>query len=806
MVLITEHEPSPLPQQTAYRGLTSAQAAEQAARGLINRYTPRVGRSYWTIVRDNVLNIFNLILFVLLAIVFLSQEYLTVLFAGFSVVGNALIGTAQEINAKQKLHRLSRLAARDLRVWRDDRLIRLPASEVVVGDVIPIQPGDRLLVDGLVLRSDALEMDESHLTGESDPVYKEVDAPLVSGSFCLAGAGLMVTTRVGRESTLNRLASAAAAYKNPLTPTQRRIATLAQITLLVMLILAPMLVVAGGRGGVSSLEIVKNLVVFVTSLVPQGLILVATISLTIGAFKIGRHQTLIQRINAVESLANVTVLCFDKTGTLTRNRLSLVEVIPVGGADAAQVERQLLAYVASLASRNSTATALYDDLSRRLGRADLPVKKREIAFNSVRKWGAVVFDHETLILGAPERVLGETVEARRIHDYSAQGMRVLAFARARSDRGGSALPEADPLALIVMRDELRADIHTTLAAFRAQGVKLKVISGDNAETVRAVAASAGLIPPGSKARCRTGTELDALTDLELEAAVYDTDIFARIEPETKQRIVKALRRRGEYVAMVGDGVNDVPALKEADLAIAMNDGAQIAKDVSDIVLLNNALSTLPRAFREGGQITQTLFGVTKMYLARNGYNTLLFIFATLMLLPFPITPIQISWVAFGTLNFPATLMTIGVLRPEPIKRFRRDVLDFIVTAGIVGGVGMSAAYLLIYETTATLAESRAAITLMISLYGVLVVWHVHGIDLFRPRSFRRSPRAALISPALTSTVLLVATGFGDTFEFAWPPDQAVAIVIGITLMCAAVLSVGMRRRGFLHRVWGLLER
>jgi cation-transporting ATPase E len=258
--------------------------------------------------------------------------------------------------------------------------------------------------------------------------------------------------------------------------------------------------------------------------------------------------------------------------------------------------------------------------------------------------------------------------------------------------------------------------------------------------------------------------------------------------------------------MVGDGVNDVPALKEADLAIAMNDGAQIAKDVSDIVLLNNALSTLPRAFREGTQITQTIFGVTKMYLARNGYNTLLFIFATLMLLPFPITPIQISWVAFGTLNFPATLMTIGVLRPEPIKRFRRDVLDFIVTAGIVGGVGMSAAYLLIYETTATLAESRAAITLMISLYGVLVVWHVHGIDLFRPRSFRRSPRAALISPALTSTVLLVATGFGDTFEFAWPPDQAVTIVIGITLMCAAVLSVGMRRRGFIHRVWGLLER
>lgn len=795
------------PGHTAPRGLTSAQVAERVARGDDNNFQAHVGRSYLDILYTNILNVFNITLFILLLVVLLAQEYTTVLFAGFSVAGNSLIGTVQEVHAKLKLERLASLSAQMVRVRRDGTLVEIPFRQVVMDDVILIRPGDRLVADGEIIHSDALEIDESHLTGESEAILKEAGDAAYSGSFCLAGAGEMIAMKVGRHSTVNRLAAAAKTYKIPMTPTQRRIATLVQFTLLVMFTLGPMLFIAGYRTNIGFLEVVKNLVVFVTSLVPQGLILVTIISLTIGAVKISRHQTLIQRVNAVESLANVTVLCFDKTGTLTRNHLAVVDVLPLNGTARGEIQQRLGMYIRNLSNHNSTSSAIGEYLGKAPAGADIPQKLREIPFTSARKWAAVVLPDETLVLGAPERLnVGDDTLTR---DYAQKGLRVLAFAHLDeappdpnpNGAGSVALDGLRPLALIIMQDEVRHDIHATLEAFREQEVNLKVISGDNLETVRAVAGAAGM--PIDTAY--TGDQLAAMPDHELDEVVLKADVFARVEPDVKRRIVAALKRQGHYVAMVGDGVNDVPALKEANLAIVMNDGAQISKDVADIVLLNNAMSTLPRAFAEGRRITQTIYGTTKMFLTKNLYNTLLFIFVGFMAMPFPISPIEISWSSFGTVNMPATLIALGILRPQRIKQFRRDVMDYIITAGIVGAGGMAFLYVVAFYYTNDLTLTRGAITSAFLLYGLMIVWNVHGIDPLRPRTFLENPLVSVFSISLTSFVTVVALLNPKVFEFTLPPAEIMLLVVLIHMLSMTVVSLGMRKRGLINRLWTLFE-
>ena len=582
----------------SFRGLTSNEVAGRVTGGQSNAWQPRVGRSYLDILRDNLFNVFNLVLFPLLGVIVHFREYAVAIFAGFSVISNAVLGTAQEMVAKRRLDRLVALSERKVRVYRDGALTEVGIRELVRDDVIPLQPGERLVVDGRVLASDALELNESQLTGEADSVLKEVDAPVYSGSWCIAGTGVMLATAVGAESMINRIAQSAKSWKQPLTPTQRKVMVIVDIAILLMLILAPMLWLAGSLTGLSLLERVKESVVFITSLVPYGLLLVMMISLSIGALSISRHQTLIRRVNAVESLANATVLCFDKTGTITENRLAVADILPLNGASPEEIRRQLHCYTANLAHHNGTAAAVAEHLRAALPAAEPEAEKlREIPFSSGRQWGAVILPGETLILGAPERVLnGAQQELRqRAQMLSAQGLRVLTFARSATPPQDDQLAEdAEPLALVTLSDRIRPDIHETLQAFREQGVGLKVISGDNMETVRAIAAAAGM----ETEPAWTGPQLEAMSAPELTAAAQQGAIFARVAPDTKRRIVQALQQDG-HVAMVGDGVNDVPALKAADLAIVMNDGARIAREIGDILLLNNAMSTLPTRLRRG---------------------------------------------------------------------------------------------------------------------------------------------------------------------------------------------------------------
>lgn len=796
------------PTQTV-SGLTQADVAERQSRGEDNDYKARVGRTYAQIIMENVFNLFNVVLFTLLFIVWAMGDYSTVFFAGFSVVSNTFLGMIQEISAKRKLDQLATMAEQNVQVRRDGQTVEIGMRQIVRDEIIRLEPGDKVVVDGVVVQSDSLEMDESLLTGESDAIQKEVDAEVFSGSFCLAGSGYMRATRVGAESNINQLARVATEYKRSKTPTQVIIDILVEVTVVIMFILIPMLFVASYLNNTGYLEALRSAVVFVTSLVPQGLVLVAILSLTIGAIKISRQRTLIQRVNAVESLGNATVLCFDKTGTLTKNQLAVQRIIPLGGHSEEEIKTLLVPYVNNLSHLNRTAGAVKTWLE---GQSDdrNRVKVREIPFTSARKWGAVVFEDGAYVLGAPERVLPKPritdSTADNVTDLSLQGLRVLAFAHVDALDESNVGADAEPLALIVMSDQMRENIQETLQDFRNENIILKVISGDSIDTVRAIAKQAGM----ETEFAYTGQEINAMSDEELSVAVTKASVYARIEPDTKRRIVQTLQKQGAYVAMVGDGVNDVPALKQANLAIVMNDGTQISKDVADIVLLDNAMSTLPKGFREGREITQTIFGTMKMFLVKNMYNILFFIFAAFMSLPFPITPVQISWSTFGTVNLPATLVALGLIRPTVVRRFRRDVLEFILTAGVIGAVAQSILYVCIYLTEgADLVAARSGITLFITLYGSYTVMYIMGLDVWDPRSFVRLGRLTLALTIATTLTILIMYALPDLFEFrilTWGADsQAILLITSLFLLSIYLLGHALRYPVLVRRLWTLFE-
>lgn len=781
-------------------GLTTAEAAERTARGDTNAYRPRVGRTYWDILRDNLFSVFNIVLFTLLGIVLFLGDYGTVFFAGFSVVSNTLLGLAQEIYAKRKLDKLAALAASDIPVMRDGTLTPIPLGAIVIDDVIPLVPGDRLVVDGVLIRADSLEVDESHLTGESDGIEKHEGDTVLSGSYVLAGSGVMRATRVGANSAINRLSATAKAYKTVFTPTQRRLAVLVELTIFLIAVCTPLYFVASFvlTGSAFNLETFRAAVIFIASIVPQGLVLTATVSLSIGAIRMTRHQTLVQRINAVEAMANVSVLCFDKTGTLTRNHLHVIRLTDLSETPAPPLIRR---YLGALSTQNSTAAAIAAHLG------DVPPstaeKQREIAFTSARKWGAVEFAGGVLILGAPERVLPPDHPALRdALDEAVQGLRVLAFAAA--DRlDGDAIPEKrTALALITLQDEIRSDTPETLAAFASQNVRLKVISGDNTETVRRIAEDAGM----TIKTAYTGDQLEAMRDAEFESAAWEGDLFARVEPETKRKLIAALKRRGAFTAMVGDGVNDVPALKEAHLALVMNDGAAISKDVGDMVLLNNAMSTLPRALAEGRTVTQSIYATSKIFLIKNIYSIVFFLLAGFMAMPFPIGAIQVSIMTLFMINIPAALYAFRLIKPEPMRRFRADVLDTVISGGVIGGAGMTLNYAVIYlASLLNTGAARSGSYVFLTLWGMLALWNTQGIDVLRPATIPPRWKAFVMGIGAAVISLAAAYLFPNVLLFTPLEPSYWVLVIAVFALSAVLTSVLTRTRGFVNLLWQLSE-
>ena len=542
------------------------------------------------------------------------------LFVGI-LVSNIVIGSFQEIRSKRALDRLAALITPQATVVRDGTDRRVAVDQVVVGDLVRLSAGDQVIADGTVVSADGLSLDEANLTGESELVLRGAGEPVWSGSFAVEGTALFEATAVGPDSRAERLTATARTFRHPRSPLER-----ANDRLLVWLVALAVPFTIGLTISVfahdeTAAARVQAVTAGVVSLVPEGLILLVSLTAAVSAFKMAQRGVLAQQLNAIESLASVDIVCTDKTGTLTEPTLRVVGVVPSAGEDETSLARELTSYAASAPSRNLTLEAIADarlaDVERRGIVAQVP-------FSSRRRWSALDLDGERLVLGAPERfAAADPALAERAREEASAGRRVLALGRSDSP-----LPGADPeprfpadvhaLGLVVLAERLRANAAQTVAFFTSQGVELKVLSGDAPATVGAIAHDAGV--PGSSAALdgeTLPTEPAALRD-----AVLSAPAVGRISPDSKRAVVAALAGAGRYVAMIGDGVNDVPALKEARLAIAQGSGTQMARSVADLVLVKDDFGVLPGMVDEGRQILRNIQRVARLFITKTVYTAL----------------------------------------------------------------------------------------------------------------------------------------------------------------------------------------
>jgi cation-transporting ATPase E len=685
------------------QGLTAAEAAERAARGETNR-VPRSDRAeYADIAARNLLTLFNAVVVPAAVALFLLGDYKAALAVSGMALTNTVLGLVQEVRAKRHLDRLALLGETRVRVVRDGEVVEVAAGDVVRGDLVALAAGEPVVADGDLAESRFLEVDEALLTGESDPVPRRAGERVLSGSFAVAGEGRYVADRVGAGSFAQRTAAEARKYRYTAGPLQdhlnRLIRALSYVTVLLCLIYG----ILFARGDVSEADAVRMAAATVTSMIPQGLVLMATLALVLGAVRLSARGAVVQRLDAVESMAEVDTLCMDKTGTLTTNRLRLAEVLVLAPAEGEEAVRGRLRWfaAASLDRGNRSVAALRDGL----GAADVELLD-QIPFKSQNRYSAVRVRaggaEYVLALGAAEALRGYCRDGRPADDAAwsdgaAPGLRLLLFAEAADGGRGEFGGTLDgfvlrPLARVALRDELRPEAAAVLRELAGQGMAFKVLSGDNPATVRATVAA--LAAEGDPPALRelageppvSGAELEAAADPA--ALIGSRAVFGRVSPWQKVQIVATLKAEGRHVAMLGDGVNDVLPIKNAHLGVAMGGGSQAAKAVAGMVLTTDDFGLLPATLEEGRTVLRNLRRAAKVFLTKTAYTVVLIVATMLCGLPFPYLPQQVTLLNALTIGVPALMLTFSRDRGAATAGagFVREVGSFVLRTGAVLGV------------------------------------------------------------------------------------------------------------------------
>ena len=768
--------------QTPPSGLSSTEVAERRSRGLANTDSEQTSRSVAHILRANILTRFNFILGALLAVILVAGEPQDALF-GIVLVTNALIGIAQELRAKLTLDRLAVLSAPRVRVIRDGAPREIAVGEHVRGDLVTVRPGDQLVADGVVRDSAGLQADESLLTGESEPVAKQAGASLLSGSFVVAGGGDYQATGVGAEAYACKLAAEARRFAPTRSELVEGINRILRYVTWAIPPVALLLVISQLHSHENVRDTVAGTVAALVGMVPQGLGLLTSSAFGVAAITLARRQVLVQQLPAVEGLARVDVVCLDKTGTLTDGTVEFDSLIRLGDDTLAG---PALGALADDETRNATLAAI--------GLAFPPpdgwTRQAVVPFSSARKWSAASFaGHGTWVLGAPEMVLpdGQQALLSRAAGLAATGRRVLVLAHAPGSLEGEALPDdLRAVALILLAERLRPDAAETIAYFAAQDVSLKVISGDSPHTVGAVAARAG-VP-------HADDPVDARHLLDdpgaLGQVLTERSVFGRVTPHQKQSMVKALQARGHTVAMTGDGVNDVLALKLADIGIAMGSGAPSTKAVAELVLLDGRFATLPGVVAEGRRVTANIERVANLFVTKTVWATLLAVAAGVMLLPYPFLPRHLTIIDTLTIGVPSFFLALGPNTRRYIPGFTGRVLRFAIPAGAIVAAATFAAFAVADALGLPLVQQRTAATLVALLLGLCVL-----VLQAMPLTWRR---IVLVSAVLAGFVLLFPVRVVRNFYALELPRD----VLGETLLIGA-LGIGamlgfwviLRRRG-----------
>ncbi|GAA3723774.1 HAD-IC family P-type ATPase [Gordonia hankookensis] len=691
-------------------GLTAAEVAQRVADGQVNDLPDRSGRSVADIIRANVFTRINAILGVLFAIVASTGSLINGLF-GLLIIANSGIGIIQEVRAKRTLDKLAIVGQTTPMVRRDGQVGALPPNEIVLDDIIEIGAGDQVVVDGELVEAMALDVDESLLTGEADPVDKVPGDQILSGSFVVAGSGAYRATKVGAEAYAAQLASEASKFT--LVSSELR-SGIDQILKVITWLLIP----AGILTIVNQVFISDNgiraallgMVAALVPMVPEGLVLMTSIAFAVGVVRLGQRRCLVNELPAIEGLARVNVVCADKTGTLTENGMRLSEVRPVAG----QTPADLGPVLASLAAHDPRPNASMQALSEAFPEPPSWSLVSVEPFTSAKKWSGMSFrdaggeDMGNWLVGAPDVLLDqESPTAHLANELGSTGLRILLLAQTDVPVDTPPAPGTDtpgsvtPVALVVLEQRVRSDARETLDYFAGQHVDVKVISGDNARSVGAVAASLGLGSPDTSVDARSlPTDQDELAEI-VERGVT----FGRVRPDQKRSMVKALQSSGDTVAMTGDGVNDVLALKDADIGVAMGSGSSAARSVAQIVLLDNRFATLPYVVGEGRRVIGNIERVSNLFLTKTVYAVLLALFVGIGglvdhlfgagSLSYPFQPIHVTISAWFTIGIPAFVLSLAPNNERARPGFVRRVLSQAVPNGIIVGLAAFVTYVIV---------------------------------------------------------------------------------------------------------------
>jgi cation-transporting ATPase E len=767
-------------------GLTDAEVAERVAEGKTNDVPTRAARSVSDIVRANVFTRINAILGVLLVIVLSTGSVINGLF-GLLIIANSAIGIIQELRAKQTLDKLAIVGQARPLVRRQFGTAALLPTEVVLDDVIEIGPGDQIVVDGEILEENNLEVDESLLTGEADPMAKHAGDNVMSGSFVVAGSGGYRATKVGSEAYAAKLSEEASKFTLVNSELRSGINKILQF-ITYLLIPAGLLIIYTQlfTTDVGWRESVLRMVGALVPMVPEGLVLMTSIAFAVGVVRLGRRQCLVNELPAIEGLARVDVVCADKTGTLTENGMRVSDLRKLDDRPVADI-------LAQLASDDARPNASIQAISEAYKMPPGWTATATAPFKSATKWsGASYGEHGNWVIGAPDVLLEPaSAAAEEAEQIGSLGLRVLLLGSSDVPVDHPGAPgTVTPAALVVLEQRIRADARDTLDYFASQKVSIKVISGDNAVSVGAVAGSLGLEGETMDAR-QLPKEQDQLAD-----TVEEYTTFGRVRPDQKRAMVHALQSRGHTVAMTGDGVNDVLALKDADIGVAMGSGSSASRAVAQIVLLDNKFATLPYVVGEGRRVIGNIERVSNLFLTKTVYSVLLAILVGLAglsakifgsdPLPFPFQPIHVTIAAWFTIGVPAFILSLAPNNEQAHPGFVRRVMTSALPSGVVVGIATFISYVAAYhgreatQTQQTQASTAALITLLVTMVWVLAV-------VARPYEWWRV--ALVASSGLAYVVIFSIPLAQKTFMLDSSNIALTSMALGIGLVGAAAIEV-----------------
>ncbi|MBK6770955.1 MAG: HAD-IC family P-type ATPase [Ignavibacteria bacterium] len=678
------------------QGLSFKEVSERIAAGLQNKASKPKTKTIREIFIENIFSVFNLV--ILAIIIFLLYFYFSttdkrLLLDSIGILTIALLNTFlaiyQEIKAKHALDKVNLLLKKEVIVIRDGEEKPIEPEQIVKDDIIKIQRGDQVVVDGCVMYSNHLEIDESLLTGESNPIQKKEKDEVLSGSFCLSGNGFYKAEKIGDHSFAAEITKTAKKYKFDKTPLQKRIDLIVK-TLFGVAVVLVLLEVILNRGNYD-IDFIRKISTILISLVPQGLVLMATVTYAIGVFRISKLGAIVQRLNAIESFSNVRIVCTDKTGTLTQNKLTVHKIsIAENGLPEDEIKKLIGTYAKLTSDKNATINALCiyegDDSYKFTDEFPFSSERKMSMIEAVRGEEKFVF-----IIGGYDILINSLDEERKsdyekiFNDNKLSIYRNILFGKVKTSGSINDIKDSkidiEPYCIISIKDSIREDVFDAIKLFNDNGIKIKILSGDSSKSVQEVANEIGWKIKDDE--LISGDELEKVSDDNIYKTVMDKIIFARLKPEHKLRIIKTLKKEKIYTAMIGDGVNDLPAIKESDMGIAMEEGSSITKEVADIVLLKNKFSLLPQIFDEGNKIVNTVNSIGKLFVTKNFFIIFITLMSLFFLLDFPLTPRRVSLINIFGIGLPAFIISLKNMNTDKTLNFMKDLISFVILSALI---------------------------------------------------------------------------------------------------------------------------